>query len=80
MLCDSSVLFPPYVQGGAAGGLNSLLIRKACIILTIPDKSSHQNIMCDVTPVNDSISSDGDFEPALDISLLPKVNIILEKL
>lgn len=29
--------------------------------------------MCDVTPVNDSISSDGDFEPALDISLLPKV-------
>ena len=36
--------------------------------------------MCDVTPVNDSISSDGDFEPALDISLLPKVNIILEKL
>jgi len=28
--------------------------------------------MCDVTPVNDSLSSDGDFEPALDISLLPK--------
>ena len=31
--------------------------------------------MCDVTPVNDSVSSDGDFEPALDISLLPKVSI-----
>ena len=44
-------------------------------MLIIPDKSSRQNIMCDVTPVNDSVSSDGDFEPALDISLLPKVSI-----
>ena len=46
-------------------------------MLIIPDKSSRQNTMCDVTPVNDSVSSDGDFEPALDISLLPKVNIII---
>ena len=33
--------------------------------------------MCDVVDVNDSLSSDGDFEPTLDISLLPKVRINL---